>query len=278
MAVGYRIPLSHVQMELATGLPLSGGLLYVYENGTTTAKSLFSDRAVTVAAANPIVLDSTGDIAARYVTAGDLLTLVLKTSAGAPIWTWNDVEPFGSSGAFQPLDADLTSIAALTTAAAGRQLLTIADPNADKIYFWDDSAGDWAALTLPSALSISTTSLLLDEPWMIALSDETTAITTGTNKATMVFPYNVTVVSVGASVNTASSSGTPTVDINESGTTILSTKITIDANEKTSLTAAAAPVISDSSITAGNEIGFDIDVAGTGAKGLKVWMIVRRTS
>lgn len=172
----------------------------------------------------------------------------------------------------------LDGLTGLTTTAAGRSVLDFADPNADKIIFWDDSATDFVGITLPSAMSINDTDLRLEETWAIALSDETTAITTGTNKATMIFPYNVTVVNVYASLNTVSSSGTPTIDINESGTTILSTKITIDVSEKTSLTAATAPVISDSSITAGNEVGFDIDTAGTGAKGLKVYMVVRRTS
>ena len=53
-----------------------------------------------------------------------------------------------ADAAFQPLDGDLTSIAALATAAAGRSLLTLADPNLDAIPFWDDSAGatKWTAL------------------------------------------------------------------------------------------------------------------------------------
>jgi hypothetical protein len=66
------------------------------------------------------------------------------------------------------------------------------------------------------------------------------------------------------------------VDINEGGTTILSTKLTIDANEKTSTTAATAAVISDSALADDAEITFDIDVAGTGAKGLKVWLLGTR--
>jgi hypothetical protein len=45
-------------------------------------------------------------------------------------------------------------------------------------------------------------------------------------------------------------------------------KITIDANEKTSITAAAPPVIAATAIAKDDEISFDIDVAGTGAKGL----------
>jgi hypothetical protein len=42
---------------------------------------------------------------------------------------------------FQPLDADLTAIAGLSTTVAGRSILTVADPNADRIMAWDDSAG-----------------------------------------------------------------------------------------------------------------------------------------
>lgn len=172
----------------------------------------------------------------------------------------------------QPLDADLTAIAALTTTAAGRSVLDFVDPNADRVLIWDDSAGDFVGATLTSNLEINGTTIRAIETHIIAASDETTTITTGTNKATFALPYAFTVTAVGASVNTVSSSGTPTIDINEAGVTILSTKITIDASEKTSLTAAVAAVISDASIAAGAEIGIDIDVAGTGAKGLKVWI------
>jgi hypothetical protein len=105
---------------------------------------------------------------------------------------------------------------------------------------------------------------------VVALSDETTTITTGTAKVTLRSPFAFTLTSVRASLATASTSGLPTVDINEGGVTILSTKLTIDANEKTSTTAAAAAVISDSAIADDAELTFDIDVAGTGAKGLKV--------
>lgn len=111
----------------------------------------------------------------------------------------------------------------------------------------------------------------------VALSDETTAITTGTSKATIRSPFAMTLTSVRANVNTVSSSGTPTVDINVNGSTILSTKLTIDASEKTSVTAAVPAVISSSAIADDDELTFDIDVAGTGAKGLKVWLYGTRS-
>jgi hypothetical protein len=110
----------------------------------------------------------------------------------------------------------------------------------------------------------------------VAVSDEETAITTGNAKVTFRMPFAMTLTAVRASLTTASTSGLPTFDINEGGTTILSTKLTIDANEKTSTTAATAAVISDSALADDAEITIDIDVAGTGAKGAKVYLIGRR--
>jgi hypothetical protein len=110
----------------------------------------------------------------------------------------------------------------------------------------------------------------------IAVSDEETALTTGTAKVTFRMPFAMTLTAVRASLTTASTSGLPTFDINEGGTTILSTKLSIDANEKTSTTAATAAVISDTGLADDAEITIDIDVAGTGAKGAKVYLIGRR--
>lgn len=109
----------------------------------------------------------------------------------------------------------------------------------------------------------------------IACSDETTALTAGTTKATFRMPFAFTLTAVRATLTTAQTSGSIfTVDINEAGTTILSTKLTIDNTEKTSTTAATAPVISDTSLADDAEITVDIDQIGDGtAKGLKIWLI-----
>lgn len=114
---------------------------------------------------------------------------------------------------------------------------------------------------------------------VLAASDETTALTTGTSKVTFRMPYAFTVSSVRASLSTAQASGSIlTVDINEAGTTILSTKLTIDNTEKTSTTAATAAVISDTALADDAEITVDIDQVGDGtAKGLKVVLIGTRT-
>ena len=112
-----------------------------------------------------------------------------------------------------------------------------------------------------------------------AASNESTALTTGTGKVTFRMPYAMTLTGVRCSLTTAQASGSIfTVDINDSGTTILSTKLTIDNTEKTSTTAATAPVISDTALADDAEITIDIDQVGDGtAKGLKVVLIGTRT-
>ena len=111
--------------------------------------------------------------------------------------------------------------------------------------------------------------------FVLACSDETSELTTGT-KVTFRMPYAFTVTAVRASLTTSATGGTLlTVDINESGTTILSTKITIDASETTSTSAVTPPVISDSALADDAQMTIDIDNIGSTnpGKGLKVYII-----
>ena len=116
--------------------------------------------------------------------------------------------------------------------------------------------------------------------FVLACSDEETVLTTGT-KLTFRMPFAYTVTAVRASLTTAGTGANlVTVDINESGTTILSTKITIDATETTSTTAATAPVISDSDLANDAEMTVDIDQIDSGgvSAGLKVYIIGYRVA
>jgi hypothetical protein len=109
----------------------------------------------------------------------------------------------------------------------------------------------------------------------LAASDETSSLTTGTDKITFRMPYAMTLTSVRASLTTPQYSGNIiTVDINQSGSSVLSTKLTIDNGEDTSVGAAVAPVISTSALTDDAEITIDIDQVGDGsATGLKITLI-----
>ena len=94
---------------------------------------------------------------------------------------------------------------------------------------------------------------------------------------TVFAPFRVT--GLFSSIFVVSSAGLPTVDVNRAGVSLLTTKLTIDANEKDSSTAATsyawvgspAPAFMDFAV--GDVISFDIDVGGTGAKGLIVYML-----
>ena len=116
------------------------------------------------------------------------------------------------------------------------------------------------------------------EVLVIACTGETAALTTGTAKVTFRMPFAMTVSAVRGSLSTAQTSGSVvTVDINEGGASILSTKMTFDNGEKTTTTAAAAAVISDTALADDAEMTIDIDQVGDGtAAGLKVAIIGTR--
>lgn len=106
-----------------------------------------------------------------------------------------------------------------------------------------------------------------------SVTDEVIPITTGTGVLSFRIPYAMTLTGIRASLVSAQTSGSIlTIDINEGGTTILSTKLTIDNNETTSTSAATAAVISDTSLADDAVITVDIDQvdAATAAAGLKI--------
>lgn len=106
--------------------------------------------------------------------------------------------------------------------------------------------------------------------------DYATFLATGTTVAgDLECPFDGTITEVYAFSDTAGTTNTTTVDINKNGTTILSTKITIDSTEKTSRTAATPSVISVSSIVEGDILTVDIDaIQTTPAKGLTVILVI----
>jgi hypothetical protein len=124
---------------------------------------------------------------------------------------------------------------------------------------------------------MSVTQSHLKQVIAIACSDETTALTTGTAKTTFHMPYAFTLTGVKAGVTTAPAGSVLTVDINEAGATILTTKLTIDAGEKTSATAATAAVIGGAGPALADNALMTVDIDGVGSStagtGLKIYLI-----
>ncbi len=117
---------------------------------------------------------------------------------------------------------------------------------------------------------------------ILKASDDGVVLSTGDGKFFFPVPEeldNSRIIAAHAAVSTVSSSGAPTVQIRNvtDSVDVLTTKITIDANEYTSYTAAAAPVISlaNSQLAKGDIIAIDVDVSGTGAKGLTIILSIQ---
>lgn len=145
---------------------------------------------------------------------------------------------------------------------------------------WDgatwESLGGAAVDTVNGAVG----TVIVPVPVQVAVSDETTDLTTGAAKVTFRMPFAMTLTAVRASVVTAPTGSALQVDINVTGTgSILSTPITIDDGEKTSVDAATPPVISTSTIADDAEVTIDIDQIGstTAGTGLKVTLIGYKT-
>lgn len=247
------------------GNPLDGGDLYIGVAGADPQSSpvdVFSDEGLTTQLPQPISIIAglacyDGNPVRLFVSETDY-SIRTRDADGAEVFYEPNAVP--SATGFQPVSAELTAIAALVTTSYGRGLLTAANSAAARSY-------------LGVADPVNPTESLI-----LAVSDETTALTAGTGKLTFRMPYAFTLQEVRASLTTPQTSGSIfTVDINESGTSILSTKLTIDNGEKTSTTAAGAPVLPDVDLANDAEITIDIDQVGDGtAKGLKVTLIGSR--
>ena len=120
----------------------------------------------------------------------------------------------------------------------------------------------------------------LTQSFIVAASDETTALTTGTNKAAFRMPYAFTLTAVRASLTTAGSGiGGTTIDVNLNGSSIFTTTLlTIVAGDKTS-TSTIPPNITTTALTDDGEITIDLDGISAGAveTGLKVTLIGYKT-
>jgi len=133
-----------------------------------------------------------------------------------------------------------------------------------------------ATIWNPGGTSGALTSKLVKE---IALTDMTTVLIASILVAYFRVYAPFRTLALYASLSSVSTSGVVTVDVNVNGTSILATKLTIDANEKNSVDAAIpyvfvgspAPAFHDFDV--GSEVTFDIDTGGTGAKALVAYFL-----
>ena len=112
--------------------------------------------------------------------------------------------------------------------------------------------------------------------WRVVAADTNCAVDT-TVSGDFEFPFTGTITEIGAYTDTAGTTGTMVVDVHLAGTTIMTTdKLDIDTTEKSTRTAATAPALTTTAITAGDILTCDIDaIHTTPAKGLSIRIGVR---
>ena len=250
----------------------------------TAAAALTGAEQVEVVQSGANLRTTTGDIAAltpemyrgMFVSLAALNAAVPTASAG----DYADVDS-GSGSNVKRYIWDTSDAAWVEQAGSGAGMTNPMTTAGDMIY--------GGAAGVPTRLPVGATGNVLgvvagapawvDSPTtqsiIIACSDESTALTAGSAKVTFRMPYGFTLSAIRGSLTTPQSSGSLlTVNVKESGTTILSTKLIFDNAEKTTTTAATPPVISDANLADDAEITVDIDQVGDGtAKGLKVYLI-----
>lgn len=88
---GILMPSPVFEPDTNVGGICAGCKLYTYAAGTTTPLSVWTDVALSVAHANPVVLDASGRAAAIYLNPTLSYKLTLKTSADVELWTRDNI-------------------------------------------------------------------------------------------------------------------------------------------------------------------------------------------
>lgn len=112
--------------------------------------------------------------------------------------------------------------------------------------------------------------------------EATTSVTVASSVGgDFIMPFSGYITSTGATVDVAGTTGTMTIDIKKSGSSVFTNKITIDSGSKTSRSASTKSLLTSSKINfnIGDVFTFDVTtIQTTPAKGLSIFMNVIETT
>jgi hypothetical protein len=111
------------QLFDSNGVPLSGGLIYTYDAGTSTPLTTYTSSLGTVANSNPIVLNSSGRTTSEiWLIEGNDYKFILRNSSGVLIGTYDNIpginDPTATNAAIATAVAGVYSNFANTTDVA----------------------------------------------------------------------------------------------------------------------------------------------------------------
>ena len=265
-------------------LPTTKGMIFL-TNGTTSGKSIITNNRIYNNLVNVYGLYISGESAAPQNIFQLANNSIMENTA-------NDVNGGGQA---YFVDCDNLVIVGDTygchnTTAASTPVVKITDSVNVRVsgcFFFDadygleisETSGDKCSVTVRdcnfdshdsgyiTTSGTGTPTLILPDSFIVPASDEDTdlIVDTGVFTFPMTFPFYL--IDLIATVKTAPTGAAIQVDVNDDAATILSTKLTIDTAEKTSVTAATPVVLSANEIAAGSEMTIDIDVVGSGTAG-----------
>jgi hypothetical protein len=202
-----------------------------------------------------------GDIAANWTSANPVLaereigletdTNKFKVGNGSTAWNALDyyIEPIALTGG---TNINITNDYEINLDSS----INLTSLSASTIYSGSTNINDiFASGTIPTTYPYDL---------IVAASDETTAITTGTSKVTFYAPAAFTLTGVTASLTTTGST-TTTIDVNYNGSSVFATPISLASGIYYATTATTT-----TSIARYGRFTVDFDAAGTGAAGVKV--------
>ena len=227
---------------------------------------------------NGLEIEELHDVLISGATTGQVLRL-----ASDGLWKNHTLSPADVGGH----DAVTLAVSVADVLDLSGQELRADDPGADRLLFWDDSAGKLTHLATDSALVIDGTTLRALSTAVIPLTAEAANLTQATLLTIPYWPEARVLTALPIwMLNTAATGAAAQFDIRVGGTSIFATLPTIDATEASSATAATAAVFSSAFISGGQQIAQGASVtfhctqvgATVAGAGLKVALPSRRAN
>ena len=204
------------------------------------------------------------------------------TAGGDPIQlATNAQEGLASAAQITAIEANTAAShdAVSIAASGGRDYVTISGTQQLTLHDIDltsEVSGDLPVAdggTGASDAATARTNLGVQSVMGFALSDETSALTTGQKIATDM-PVSMNVKRVFASVGTAGGTSAITIDVEDEGVTILNAVVSISAGANNAETSTFTGAASSYQLTKGDALTIDVDSIDDGtANGLKVYLI-----
>lgn len=146
------------QYFLADGTVNNGGFIHFYQTDLTTPQSTWSDPALTVLNANPVVLDASGR-PTTDIWGSAAYGVVITDALGANPRTFNNIQPDVGSGATIPTLVNGDFLTNNGSVLLWQPIAQLPDPtgHAGQILFTDGALDYWGAVPTPADPDIAIT-------------------------------------------------------------------------------------------------------------------------